>query len=249
MKKMFFFSAIAAIALTACSDQNLGGGNKNKGTGIEFRTLSDKGSRAAVTTYATMSSFTLTAWWDKTAGSDNLYGDANSDKGSFLFLGEDITRGESLPEWVYSPVRYWPTVGNVDFFATSPASSVNVNRGLKEFGSDGDGDTHADDIITYTVPQVSEDGKQQEDFLVAVTLDQTSTSDVSGRVSLQFLHALSRVKFGASKVVTDVEYQISAIRLVNLKSKGDLDLTELDGAMSVFPSFVMVSFNGSSSVE
>lgn len=219
MKKISIIAATVVITLAACSDENVTSGLGENGKEVAFRTITDKGTRAAVTDATNMLSFTVTGWWD--SDDSNSYGDAG--KGSYLFDAKDITRGETGgTEWDYTPKRYWPLAGTVDFFAYSPASSKNLITGMK-------GLKKATPEIIYTVPAVAENNAQ-EDFLVAAFLDASG-----GTVALNFQHALSRVKFEAKKNVDDVEYLIDGIELVKLNSTGELDITALNGTASVFP--------------
>jgi hypothetical protein len=222
MKKFFFAAAIAAMTMTACSNDPVANKTNENGDPVAFNALTDKGTtRAAVANRDNMTGFTVTGWWNyDEAGND--YGDAT--KGAYLFDAFDISRGEAgTTLFDYNPKRYWPTSGSVDFFAYSPASSINVNAGLKGLST-------TKKAITYTVPIVSENNPQ-EDFLVATALDKAN-----GTVTLNFQHALSRVKFQARKNVKDVEYLIGGVSLVGLNSKGELDVTAVDGSnASVFP--------------
>lgn len=220
MKKHYFFAAVALVTLASCSEDSPISGPGESGKEIGFRTVTDKGTRAAVTDATNMLSFTVTGWWDQDG--TNSYG--NVATGGYLFDAKDITRGEAGgTAWEYSPKRYWPITGAVDFFAYSPASSKNLTKGVKGL------DAVAPEIV-YTVPTVAENNAQ-EDFLVATLLNAKS-----GTVMLNFQHALSRVKFKAKKEVDDVEYLIDGIELVNLHSTAELDITALGtDNKSVFP--------------
>lgn len=187
MKKYLFLAAIAVLVMSCSSDEIISESDKRNGA-IEFSTLTDKSqSRVAVTEKDNILSFTLTGWWVTGA--------------QYLFNAFDITRSPGMDEngarlddeWSYSPPRYWPSKGNVNFFAYSPASSINVNKD-KDLRQTGPLST--DPEIEYTVPT-----KQnfQEDFLVALKLLQNKNT---GKVGLNFQHALSRVKFNAKKQKT-----------------------------------------------
>ncbi len=211
MKKLIFFAAVAAMALPGCLADKTTDNPKFTGNAIDFRTVTDKGSRAAITDATNMTGFTVTGWWDQTQTAENAYGDLT--KGDYLFNAQDITRGEGATAWDYNPKRYWPAAGNVDFFAYSPASSIFLSTGfgLKDFDVDAP-------KIKYTVLPVSETNAQ-EDFLVAKLLDKTS-----GNVTLNFQHALSRVKFQAKKNVEEIDFVIGGISLENLYANATLDM-------------------------
>lgn len=219
MKKLLIFATVASMVTMSCSVDQTIKTPEQTGNAIDFRTLTEKSTRAAVVDAGTMTSFTVTGWWDQTA--ENAYGDLT--KGAYLFNAQDITRGESTAPtmWDYNPKRYWPAVGTVDFFAYSPASTIYMTKGLDDF-------SEATSKISYSVLNVTE-LYPQEDFLVAKMLDKSS-----GRVTLNFHHALSRVKFQAMKNVEEIEYEIGGISLENLYSQASLDmaaveLPEIDG--------------------
>lgn len=203
MKKKILFFATLALTLASCSnDEDLGITNKMENA-IEFRTLTDKGTRAAITDETNILSFTVTGLKDATAG------------GGYLFNAFGITRGEdSSNEWDYTPKRFWPAEGSVDFYAYSPSSSKNITAGK------GISDYTAAKEIEYTVPQISK-ANAQEDFLVAraTKQDKNTTS-----VKLNFHHTLSRVTFFAKTSQENVTYTIHSVELLHLHKTGNLSL-------------------------
>lgn len=219
MKKYLFLAAVAALMMTSCSSDEVVKESEIKNGAIEFRTLTDKNqSRAAVTDGSNILGFTLTGWWVEGK--------------QYLFNSFDITRNAGIDdkgnleteEWSYSPPRYWPSKGDVNFFAYSPASSVNVskNKDLRQTAP-----LTVNPTIEYTVSNVQ---NLQEDFLVALKFLQNKNS---GKVSLNFQHALSRVKFNAKKT-KNLEYTIYGIKLMNLYSKAELTYDKSnDGSLSV----------------
>lgn len=224
MKKILLIATTVSLLFASCSnDDVIEAGTDNGNTSeIGFRTLIDKDTRASITTTDNITSFTVTAWWDKINAKPPVpvYG-GTAAEGAYLFNAYNIARGEDDGnKWDYNPKAYWPAAGKgtVDFFAYSPASSVNITdkKGIADFKG-------ASTPIEYTVPAISEDGKQQEDFLVAKTLGLSS-----GKVTLDFKHALSRVKFFARKGNPDVTYTIGKVELVNLASTANFNYTTID---------------------
>lgn len=216
MRRMLMLAASAAVMLTSCSnDKEIGDleGEKN-GSEINFRTLIDKGaeSRATVTNSSNILGFTVTGWWDKTAGGDDLdIGSTDANKGGYLFNAFDLTRRDvGVTDWEYDPKIYWPSSGSgVHFFAYSPASSKNVKAGIFNYA--------ADKMIEYTVPDPGKT-EAQEDFLMTKTGALTE-----GTVKLNFAHVLSRATFSARKTNTDMTYLIKSVTLVNIKKNGKID--------------------------
>lgn len=154
-------------------------------------------TRAGETTTATITNFRVWGVWNK--------GDGGSVDGSFM--ESQIVEKQSSGDWVYSPERYLPTVGWVNFTAYSPAFST----GLQSFTLNNDGTVAT---ITYSVPASC---AQQEDFLVASNLGCTS-----GPVGLGFSHALSKVVVYVGTKVTDVSYRITGVEITGFNSKGTL---------------------------
>lgn len=228
MKKIIYWLSTMAIAITlgSCSnDQELDNAqiNNNKGE-IGFRSFIDKGSgtRATVTTTSNIRGFTVTGWWDREGkGSLGISGAATAGD-EYLFNAYDITHREiGINQWEYSPKRYWPSDdiigGGVSFFAYSPASSKNVAQGIYNY---------VGEPIRYTVPNNLGREEAQEDFLLARTgvLDAGRSDD---KVSLNFAHTLSRVRFFARTTNTNLTYIIGDVQLVGLAMSGSIDINKI----------------------
>lgn len=199
MRKTILLIATFALTLASCSnDEDLGFTNQPDNA-IEFRTLTDKGTRAAITDETNILSFTVTGIKDALAG------------GGYLFNAFGITRGEDS-NWDYTPKRFWPADGSVDFYAYSPSSSKNVTSGIKNYTS---GNT-----LDYRVPKISKTNAQ-EDFLVARITGQDKNTTA---VKLNFHHTLSRIMFFAKTSQENVTYTIHNVELLHLNQTGKLNL-------------------------
>ncbi|NDV59143.1 fimbrillin family protein [Bacteroides sp. 519] len=220
MRKLLVFATAAVFILGSCSNEDeLAKTGTDNGSAIEFRTMMDKGAnRAAVTDPGNILSFTVTGKWSEATGAHDMY----------LFNAFGITRGEGA-DWAYTPKRYLPSEGTVDFYAYSPASSKNVTpgKGIKDYAN-------PNKLIEYTVPTIKENDAQ-EDFLIAKRIGIGNSKTGNTTVKLNFHHALSRVKFHARKTKKDITYVVGKVALVNLKPTGTLDLTSAyiteDGAI------------------
>lgn len=219
IRNLFYIPALALAVLGGCSDDGADGSKfASDGREINFSTWTDRQAKASVTTQSTLTSFTVAAWGHP----------AGSAYDSYVLNGVTVTRGETAgaSSWDYFPKASWPTEGQVDFFAYSPASSVNITTGLK-----GPGTTPASGgpAIAYTVPGFVGDSKtadQQEDLLVTKNVNQENPS-TPAPVALNFKHALSRVIFKAQNLSTTKTYVIKELALTNLKTTGTLNLTDL----------------------
>ncbi|GHT04274.1 hypothetical protein AGMMS49525_10450 [Bacteroidia bacterium] len=214
-KKEICFSLLSAIALSSCAtDLYQNNPVQSSEREISFKTFADKQLRASVTTGGSMTSFTTSAW----SHPDAAVSTANPYNG-YVLNGVTVTRGEDGgATWDYFPKANWPAKDSVDFFAYSPASSVNVTTGLKQAPSVTTPPA-AGPEIKYTVPL-----DQQEDFLVTKSVDLTYTS--SPTVHLNFKHALSRIVFKAQNQNKNKTYVIKELALSNLKSKGTLNMLD-----------------------
>ncbi|NDV82844.1 fimbrillin family protein [Bacteroides sp. 51] len=209
MRKLFLIVTTLAFTLASCSNDEVLDTTNNMDGSIEFRTLTDKGTRAAITDENSILSFTVSGI--------KMTKEATPTSDGYLFDAFGITRGEDS-NWDYTPKRYWPKDRTVDFYAYSPSSSKNVTYGIKGY------DATSNNSIAYTVPQIS-NKDAQEDFLVARITKQDGGLDGKVPVKLNFHHALSRVMFFARTTQKNVTYTIDEIELVNLYESGMLDLT------------------------
>ncbi|GHV10194.1 hypothetical protein FACS1894162_3070 [Bacteroidia bacterium] len=223
---------LGLLFLSSCADdlyqtKPLSGSGRE----ISFKTFADKQLRASVTTASSMTSFTTSAWSHPTG---NVYD-------GYVLNGVTVTRGEEdgagANNWEYFPKASWPATGVVDFFAYSPASSVNVTTGLKQAPSVTIPPATGPEI-QYTVPGWDGGGTptvdQQEDFLVTKNVNLTFAS--SPTVQLNFKHALSRIVFKAQNQNQYKTYVITELALSNLKSKGTLNMLDsLPNAGATFP--------------
>ncbi|GHT09244.1 hypothetical protein AGMMS49525_18270 [Bacteroidia bacterium] len=121
----------------------------------------------------------------------------------------------------------------MDFFAYSPASSVNVTVGLKQAPSVTTPPATGPEI-KYTVPGWN-GVDQQEDFMVTKSVD-LAFNPSNLTVQLNFKHALSRIVFKAQNQNKNKTYLIKELALSNLKSKGTLNILDsIPDAGATFP--------------
>ncbi|GHT01049.1 hypothetical protein AGMMS49525_00800 [Bacteroidia bacterium] len=219
--KNIYFSLLGLVALSSSCATDLYQNSplQSSGREISFKTFADKQLRASVTTAEAMTSFTTSAWSHPAASAYDGY----------VLNGVTVTRGEAggASTWDYFPKASWPTRDSVDFFAYSPASSVNVTVGLKKDVSSVTTPPATGPEIQYTVPGWvggSRPIDQQEDFMVTKSVDLTFAS--SPTVQLNFKHALSRIVFKAQNQNKNKTYVIKELALSKLKSKGTLNMLD-----------------------
>lgn len=198
MKKIFLLAATAAFAMTSCSnDQTL---DQNPNNAISFKPLTTK---APLTTTNNIEDFAVYAYYD-----------ANKDDMSSLlnpgFMYHTVVSG-GIGAWDYTPHKYWPSEGQLHFFAFSPAALTGITS-TKVFSPATD--TPEVPTLTYTVAPLVGD---QEDLLVASALNEVKKTTA---VEFTFDHALSQIIFKAISGVPTLTFDISEIKIVNVNNEG-----------------------------
>ena len=189
--------------------------------------------RSKVNTYETISDFVVSGIWQNGADWDRLFNAQN------VYKPEDPNK-----VWDYSPKKYWPQGGDIDFYAYAPASITNLRNGIY----DNSGILTPPPVLTYAMPlkgdrEAPPPGtgepsptptveELQEDLLVAVQ-SRTSPQLPNTAVLMNFQHAFSRVSVKAKLRTADFSdgYRIKVTRvdLRNLKTKGNLQLKKDTG--------------------
>lgn len=193
----------AGIVLLLAMILLLGGCSKDTeitGDAIVFTCWATKvrDSKAVTATENNMQYFRVSAVWNKSG--------MGYDAG---FMSNQLVEKQGT-NWVYSPIKYFPNYGSVNFFAYSPA----ISSGLQSFAIDNT--TYDAVAIAY---HVSTNPLLQEDFVAASLLNK---SDNSTAVQLDFKHVLSQIEFQAKGVSGDTVFVIEKIELHNLDSAGSL---------------------------
>lgn len=187
----------AGLLFSACSDSTTSNRPEEQPT-IGFRGLAQK-TRALETNQTNIADFRVWAPWARNAS-------ANDYEPAFM-EGLRVER-QTGDVWAYSPVRYWPTLGTVDFFAYSPANS----QGVHDFALQGS--VYDNVKLSY---DVTTDPLLQEDFLVASALDESSSP-----VVMDFRHMLSQIEFRVRSTAIGVTFRVRQIQLHNLDRAGEL---------------------------
>lgn len=185
MKKNYIMGVIAcaALTMTSCSNDEIGGNNTKQGDPIEFgvylgRDAQD--SRGTIITTENLTKFGVSAYYN------------NDDFPEFMYNQAVIKEGTA---WTYSPVKYWPTMSydHLNFFAYSPYS--DDSNGLTKLSK------NTEKGLPYVEVSLPEDGDltKMVDF-VAASPAMTAKIDV---VNLEFKHEMTRISLQA-KVSEDV---------------------------------------------
>lgn len=240
MYKKFFMgiAAMAALTLVSCSSDDLNSlsDNSSKNEAISFdgylgrSAVAVNGSRGSV--------LTKDALQNSTEGF-GVFGNYNSTGGqkfgANLFNNQPVKYNASA--WTYSPLKFWPTQGHIDFLAYAPYDSKYADK-VSE-------DNQKLEFI------VNPDITAQKDLLwannaVDQTLDKISTS--GNKVKFHFYHALSRLGYtvklyGNGDYSSKVTFTVNKITLAGSSDgktknafykKGTIDLALANEAQNLW---------------
>lgn len=178
-------AAMAALTLVSCSSDDLDSfsDNSSKNEAISFDGYL---GRSAVAVNGTRGSeATVETLKDKGFGVFGKY-DAGDGQASNLFDNQKVTYFTSTTptesKWTYSPLKFWPANGKIDFLAYAPYDkSTKLTEGSK--------------IKDFTV---DEDIAKQKDLLWTNDMNHQITGNITTakeKVKFQFHHALSRLGY------------------------------------------------------
>ena len=213
MYKKFFMgiAAMAALTLVSCSSDDLNSvsDNSSKNEAISFdgylgrSAVAVNGTRGSVETKEKL----------KTDGF-GVFGNYSEDSegtktayGANYFNNVKVTCPSSA--WTYSPLKFWPAQGHIDFLAYAPYDS-KYNDNVSEDNQK----------LEFTV---NSDIKEQKDLLYANAVGKTKDkiSSTGNKVKFQFNHALSKLGY---KVKLSGDYSSNAtFTLKNIKLAGSSD--------------------------
>ena len=207
MKKILF-AAVAALAITGCS-QNEEIEKAAKTAEIGFNAIVKNTTRAAVTNIKNLGNFKVHSYITGTTfGGSTELGTAYMN--GVLFETEDNTT------WTTSDTKtyYWPseTTKSVQFFAYP--STLISDFSIPDTGTAGY------PSFNYTVDNEAD---EQGDLVVAYESNKTATSEGvnAGKLTLNFKHILSRINFAYIPGNTNLTYTVTAVKIADIKGGTD----------------------------
>lgn len=196
-------AAMAALTLVSCSSDDLDSfsDNSSKNEAISFdgylgrSAVAVNGTRGSVENKETLKTngFAVFGKYTPTEGQP-----------SDFFDNQKVTYSTTTSKWTYTPLRYWPTNGKIDFFAYAPHK---------------EGQKLKSNTTTFDFT-VDEDIAKQKDLLWA-----NATGQITGKfegttkekVTFLFKHALSRlgytVKLSGDYKSSDATFTLKKITL------------------------------------
>ena len=193
MKKKFLFVALSALALTACvNDETI---EVNPGDALTFRATSGNATKSQITTTLNISDFKV--WgYHQSAAEPSV---------TTPFMEDQLVQRIS-GVWTYSPTRFWPESGTIDFFSVSPYETPGISITKTE-----------QKIEDYTV---NTNISLQKDLLYAVNMGCSKAANGQTGVEVNFRHALSQIVFQAKNTNSNIKVDIEGVKVVNVVSKG-----------------------------
>ena len=212
MDKKFFMgiAAMAALTLVSCSSDDLNSlsDNSSKNEAISFdgylgrSAVAVNGSRGGVETVTNLQTDGFGVFGYQNSSATHSATESFDAK---LFNNQQVTYDKSATpaKWTYSPLKFWPSDGHIDFLAYAPyVKNTTLTEGSK--------------INNFTVSKTIAD---QTDLLWTNATSSISANLTSAKekVKFQFHHALSRlgytVKLTGDYSSGDVTFTLKKITL------------------------------------
>lgn len=219
MDKKFFMciAAMAALTLVSCSSDDLNSlsDNSSKNEAISFDGYLGRSAVAVNGSRGSVVNKTALMGSDKGFGvfgyHNNSSATGHSDTESFdanLFNNEHVTCPNEGANWTYSPLRFWPTQGHIDFLAYAPYNYKGTNTTLTGTS------------ISFTVDNTV---GNQKDLLWANATNQTkeNISKTGNKVKFQFAHALSRLGYTVKLYEADPSNATFKLKKITLAGSAD----------------------------
>lgn len=225
--KILAVAAVATVFASCSNEEELANVSKSESNAIRFAGisgLSDTRTTPINTTNLTTTNFDVMAFMS----SDNA-----------LFMGGKHVTGASdhgvkivykTSAWDYEDpdqMAYWPTEGNVDFYAVSPTLTTMT---FPFFAYDMTSDAKT---ITYaTFDEYGSSEGPNHDVMYAVAKGRNKENNGTTPVQMNFKHILSQVVFKAKTTSSILEVDVENVKIHNFVHGGTFTLPEEEPAMS-----------------
>lgn len=225
--KILAVAAVATVFASCSNEEELANVGKSESNAIRFAGisgLSDTRTTPIGTHNLTSTNFDVMAFMS----SDNA-----------LFMGGKHEAGHSdqgvkivykTSAWDYDDpdkVAYWPTSGDVDFYAVSPA----ITDDLVHQGFAYDMTSTAKTITYATVDEYNSTGTNH-DVMYVVTKGRNKENNGKTAVQMKFKHILSQVVFKAKTTSSILEVDVKSVKIHNFVHGGTFKLPAGEPAMS-----------------
>lgn len=224
--KILAVAAVATVFASCSNEEELANVGKSESNAIRFAGIS--GLSATRTTPIGTTNLTTTNF------------DVMAFMGNALFMGGKHVSGVSdhgvkivykTSAWDYADpdqMAYWPTEGDVDFYAVSPAISDGL---VLDNGFAYDMTSVAKTISYRTVDEYITTGTNH-DVMYAVAKGRNKVNNGTTAVQMNFKHILSQVVFKAKTTSSILEVDVQSVKIHNFAVGGKFTLPEEDPKMS-----------------
>lgn len=224
--KILAVAAVATVFASCSNEEELANVGKSESNAIRFAGISGLSDTRTtpIDTHLTSTNFDVMAFMS----SDNT-----------LFMGGKHVTGVSdhgvkivykTSAWDYDDkdkMAYWPTAGDVDFYAVSPA--ITDELVLQGFAYDM---TSAAKTISYTTVDEYNSEGTNHDVMYAVTKGRNKENNGTMPVQMNFKHILSQVVFKAKTTSSILEVDVKSVKIHNFVHSGKFTLPAGEPAMS-----------------
>lgn len=181
--RLAFYVLIAQLVLSGCAGEGVEETSSSSSSEINFDAY--VGRNASTRSSITDIKFLQGSVWNAGFGVFARYNHIDGTISSLMDT-EHVTWREN--HWGYDHIRFWPSNGNVDFYAFAPYSPY------VEMGSLPTGLAQKDDISPYTYIRFPSNDSPI-DLVWAKQLGQTAPTSPDSKVTFKFEHALARLSF------------------------------------------------------
>lgn len=219
--KILAVAAVATVFASCSNEEELANVGKSESNAIRFAGisgLSDTRTTPIGTHNLTSTNFDVMAFMSS---------------GNALFMGGKHVSGVSdhgvkivynTSAWDYADkdkVAYWPTSGDVDFYAVSPA----ITDDLVHHGFAYDMTSTAKTIAYRTVDEYGST-ETNHDVMYAVTKGRNKGNNGAMAVQMNFKHILSQVVFKAKTTSSILEVDVKSVKIRNFVIGGTFTLPD-----------------------
>lgn len=199
MKKILL-AVTAALAITGCS-QNEEFENAGQDAVINFESIVSNATRATEMKIDGLKDQGFHVYAYNTG--DDVVGIGALSK--VIMDNAPVSWASGTSKWT-SDTYYWPSKGNIQFFAYSSSQTLALTA------------ASTDKYPTLVDYQIAPLASGQEDLLIAKETDKTKANT---SVTFAFSHVLTQIQFAIkSKVVDNLTYTVSKIEISGVNSKG-----------------------------
>lgn len=192
-------AAMAALTLVSCSSDDLNSlsDNSSKNEAISFdgylgrSAVAVNGSRGSVETKETLigegKGFGVFGYYNSSATDHNSTPEQSFEAN--LFNNQPVTCPSTGANWTYSPLKFWPTQGHIDFLAYAPYDANTELNKITEASGTASKNTSCIDF------NVDKEIAKQKDLLWANAANKAKDNITGKKVNFHFYHALSRLGY------------------------------------------------------